>query len=571
MPRTTLPLIVGGLLLALSAAPFVPTIAAQTVSTDDVDAIFAEWDRPDSPGCALAVIHKGEIVYKNGYGSASLEHGVPITPSTVFYSGSVSRQFVALSIALLAEQGKLSFDDDIRAYLPEIPEYDRTITVRHLIHHTSGLRDYLQLGFLAGRSYLDSMAEEEVLALIARQDALNFSPGGQYLYSNSGYFLLAQIVERASGQTLREYTDEHVLGPLGMADSHFHDDNTMVVPRRADGYFRQDDGSWGVMTMRFALVGSGGLYTTVEDLVRWDQNFYHNTLGAGAQTLIDTTLTRGILASGDTLNYAFALGVGSYRGLKTVGHGGSLGGFRANLVRFPEHQFATAILCNLANVNPGALANRVADLYLADVLAPTASASEPETEAEARTVATVDPAIYDDYHGKYADALGLVIGIAREGERLILDWPGYDAIELFPESETMFFQHIDEDRFAFHREASGEVAGLTVHRGARRIHFTRIPAWTADELAAYAGAYHSDELQVTYTIALNDGDLTLRIQSNPPSELSVTRQDNASAEVGSMTFERDDHGAVTGFVLQSGRVRNLRFVLQPQMDADEHR
>ena len=159
---------------------------------------------------------------------ANLEHGVPITPTTVFYSGSVSKQFVALSIALLAEQGKLAFDDDIRAFLPEIPEYDWTITIRRLIHHTSGLRDYLQLGFLAGRNYLDSMAEEEVLALIARQDALNFSPGDQYLYSNSGYFLLAEIVKRVSGQTLREFARDHLLGPLGMHDSHFHDDNTRV-------------------------------------------------------------------------------------------------------------------------------------------------------------------------------------------------------------------------------------------------------------------------------------------------------------------------------------------------------
>ena len=470
-----LPLMVGGLLLVLSATHCARP-DAQAVSADEVDALFAEWDQPDSPGCALAVIHEGEIVYKNGYGMANLEHGVPITPTTVFYSGSVSKQFVALSIALLAEQGKLSFDDDIRAYLPAIPAYDRTITIRHLIHHTSGLRDYLQLGFLAGRSYLDSMAEEEVLALIARQDALNFSPGDQYLYSNSGYFLLAQIVERASGQTLREFARDHLLGPLGMRDSHFHDDNTRVVPRRADGYFKRDDEGWGVMTMRFALVGSGGLYTSVEDLFRWDQNFYHNTLGAGTQALIDTTLTRGLLTSGDTLSYAFALGVGSYRGLPTVGHGGSLGGYRADLKRFPEQHFATAILCNVANVNPGALAKPVADLYLAEVLAPE------ESEAEA------------------------------------------------------------------------------AYQNGQETPAKRLSDVPPDALADYVGEYHSDELQVTYAIALDEGQLSLRIQSNPPSALSVNKQDEASAEVGTMAFERDDHGMVTGFVLQSGRVRNLRFV-----------
>ena len=562
MPRTTLPLLASLLLLTLSTLTLVPEAATQAVSAEAVDALFTEWDQPDSPGCALAVIHEGEIVYKNGYGMANLEHGVPITPTTVFYSGSVSKQFVALSIALLAEQGKLSFDDDLRSYLPEIPEYDRTITIRHLIHHTSGLRDYLQLGFLAGRSYLDSMAEEEVLALIARQDALNFSPGDQYLYSNSGYFLLAQIVERASGQTLREFARDHLLGPLGMHDSHFHDDNTRVVPRRADGYFKRDDGGWGVMTMRFALVGSGGLYTSVEDLFRWDQNFYHNTLGAGTQALIDTTLTRGLLTSGDTLSYAFALGVGSYRGLKTVGHGGSLGGYRADLKRFPEQQFATAILCNVANVNPGALANQVADLYLAEVLAPAASASASETRPEARTVATVDPAIYDDYAGKYADESGLVISMTREGSKLMVDWPGYPPIELFPESETMFFQHVDEDRFVFEREASGDVAGLTVHRGARQIPFTRVPVLTARDLAVYVGVYYSDELQVTYTLSVKEEQLFLQIRSGSPTEMTPSGKDKSTANVGSMAFERDAEGMVTGFVLQSGRVRNLRFVKQ---------
>ena len=343
-------------------------------------------------------------------------------------------------------------------------------------------------------------------------------------------------------------------------EPRLNDDNTRVVPRRADGYFKRDDEGWGVMTMRFALVGSGGLYTTVEDLFRWDQNFYHNTLGAGTQALIDTTLTHGLLTSGDTLSYAFALGVGSYRGLKTVGHGGSLGGYRADLKRFPEQQFATAILCNVADVNPGVLANQVADLYLAEVLEPAASASEPETEPEARTVATVDPAIYDDYAGKYVDESGLVIRMTREGSTLMLDWPGYPPIELFPESETMFFQHVDEDRFAFHREASGDVAGLTVHRGARQLPFTRIPALTASELAAYAGVYHSDELQVTYTLSVKEEQLFLQIRSGSTTEITPSGKDKSTANVGSMAFERDDHGTVTGFVLQSGRVRNLRFV-----------
>ena len=547
------------LFLALIVALFSPDAVAQEGAAEAVDALFAEWDKPDSPGCALAVIQDGEIVYKNGYGMADLEHGVPITPQTVFYSGSVSKQFVAMSIALLAEQGKLSFDDDIRTYLPEIPEYDRTITIRHMVHHTSGLRDYLQLGFLAGRNYLDSMAEEEVIDLIARQEELNFSPGDQYLYSNSGYFLLAEIVKRASGMTLREYADAHILGPLGMNDSHFHDDNTMIVPRRADGYFKQD-GGWGVMTMRFALVGSGGLYTTVEDLYRWDQNFYNNALGAGSQDLIETTLTRGMLTSGDTLSYAFAVVVDTYRGLKTVSHGGALGGYRAHLMRFPDQQFSTALLCNFAEATPGTLAARIADLYLADMLEPR----EPEAMASSsdeRQEVAVDPALYDDYAGKYELAVqpGFVLTITREGDRLMGQATGQPQVELFPESETRFFLKVVDAQIEFVREASGAVTQVMLYQGGQELAANRLSDITPNEMAAYAGIYRSDELQATYTIALDEGGLTLRVQGNPPSELSVTEKDKASAEVGTMTFERDAEGMVTGFVLQSGRVRNLRF------------
>ncbi len=556
MLRTTLPLLIGLLFLSI----FVSEAAAQAVSAEAVDALFAEWDQPDSPGCAVAVIREGEIVYKNGYGMADLEHGVPITPTTVFYSGSVSKQFVAMSIALLAEQGKLSFDDDIRTYLPEIPEYDRTITIRHMIHHTSGLRDYLQLGFLAGRSYLDAMDEEEVIALIARQKELNFLPGEAYLYSNSGYFLLAEIVKRASGQTPREFAEAHILGPLGMKDSHFHDDNTMVVPHRADGYFKQDDG-WGLMTMRFALVGSGGLYTTVEDLYRWDQNFYQNTLGAGTQDLIETTLSRGLLAGGDTLSYAFAVDIGSYRGLKTISHGGALGGYRAHLMRFPDQQFSTALLCNFADATPGSLAAKLADLYLADVLAPEQPEAEAASSPGERKEVAVDPALYDDYAGKYELVVqpGFILTITREDDRLMGEATGQSKVELFPESETKFFLKVVDAQIEFERDASGAVTRLMLYQGGQKMAAKRLNDMAPEDLAEYLGAYHSDELQVTYTIALDEGALTLRIQSKPPSALSANQKDKASAEVGTMAFERDAGGAVTGFTLQSGRVRNLRF------------
>lgn len=329
-----------------------------------VDSIFAQWNGTDRPGGALAIVQHGKIIYKKGYGMADLEHGVPISSKTVFYAGSVSKQFVAMAILLLEEAGKLSVDDDIRKYLPEIPVYDNTITIRHLLHHTSGLRDYLALVELRGGSYLDYMPKEAVFELICRQKGLNFTPGEQYAYSNSGYFLLALLVERISGKTFRQFTQEHIFQPLGMEASFFNDNLYEMISNRAFGYRTADRGRFEPLFMRFALVGSGGLYTTVEDLYKWDQNFYNNKLGKGQASLIAKMQTNGKLNNGESCGYAFALVNGNYRGLPTVGHTGSLGGYRAYYVRFPEQFFSVILLGNVAEFGPSGLAMQVADILL---------------------------------------------------------------------------------------------------------------------------------------------------------------------------------------------------------------
>ncbi len=456
------------LLLAIQARP-----ADREGLEAEADEVFAPWDSTISPGCALAVIRDGDIIYSRGYGMANLEHAVAITPSTAFYAGSVSKQFVAASIALLAEEGAISLDDDIRTHVPEIPDYGQTITIRHLVHHTSGLRDYLTLMLLAGRNFADSASEEEVIALIARQKELNFEPGAQHLYSNSGYFLLAQIVKRASGKTLREYAEEQIFDPLSMASSHFHDDLTMFVPKRAEGHLAGEDGDWELTRSRFALVGSGGLFTTVEDLFRWDQNFYDNRLGKGGPGLLDLVHTRGKLNDGEELDYAFGLTLGEYRGLKTVRHGGALGGYRSHLLRFPGEHFSVAIACNLDQIDPGSLADRIADIYLEDSLEAPKPPKPP----------------------------------ARD-------------------------------------EKPGDEAPVSV------------------DLSDYIGNYWSDELQVAYRLFIEGEELFLRIGWNPKTLLRPVEKDVLVFPHVKAVFERDRNDAVTGFVLDAGRVRNLRFSKQ---------
>ena len=329
----------------------------------DVNKVFVRWDRADSPGCALAVVKDGQIVYKKGYGMANLELDVPITPESVFYIGSVSKQFVAFCVALLAEQGKLSLEDDIRKYLPEMPDYGRPITIRHLIHHTGGIRDYLELESIAGIPF-GTYHEQDALNLLLRQKELNFRPGEENSYSNSGYFLLGVIVNRVSGKSLRQFAEENIFEPLNMNNSRFHDDYAELIKKRATGYYDRGKGEYKNFISTFDCVGSGGLFTSVEDLFLWDQNFYHHK--AGGKEVMDLMHTREILNNGTILDYAFGLVIGEYRGLKIVEHGGSLGGYRTDLLRFPDQRFSVILLSNLSSFDPSRLARQVADIYLAD-------------------------------------------------------------------------------------------------------------------------------------------------------------------------------------------------------------
>lgn len=352
--------------LGLPGAP-----AAQQVDTDVdpavVDTLFEEWDREGSPGCALGVYHDDEMLYQQGYGEANLDYGVPIRPEeTRFYIASVSKQFTAAAIAILADQGELDLDDQVRDHVPDLPDYGEPVTVGQLVHHTSGIRDYLSLMSIAGRSMEDVYTIDDFVDLITAQQELNFDPGEEHLYSNSGYVLMTRIVEEVSGQSLRAFTDEHIFEPLGMDHTHFHDDRHEIIPNRAWSYGRDDDEFELTYIGNFQGVGDGGLYTTIEDMLQWDRNLYNNQLEA-APNLNDYMHRPGVLVDGDTLDYAFGLSMDTYKGSETVGHGGSYMGFRAHYLRFPEHRYSVALQCNLGSINPSGLARDVAGIYLEEI------------------------------------------------------------------------------------------------------------------------------------------------------------------------------------------------------------
>src|SRR5271154_394681 len=361
---------------------------AQTLPPDvtkQVDKVFEKWDKPDSPGCALGVYRDGKIVYKHGYGTADLNDDVPITPATVFHVASMSKQFTAASIVLLAQQGKLSLDDDVRKYIPELPDFGERITIRHLVHHTSGLRDQWNLLELAGWRYsLDLITNDDVMSVMTRQKDLNFKPGDKHVYCNTGYTLMGLIVKRVSGVSLREFTTKNIFEPLGMAHTHFRDDHAEIIKHDALGYEQEGkDKVFRMSLTNFDTVGATSLHTTVEDLQLWDENFYHPRIGG--QPFLDQMLERGTLNSGERLDYAFGLVEGKYRGLPTVDHGGADAGYRSDLTRFPEQHFSAAVLCNSAETNPRRLARQVADIVLAkDLKAPEpAAAREPAKSSAA--------------------------------------------------------------------------------------------------------------------------------------------------------------------------------------------
>ena len=301
------------LTVALTACVASPVTAVQTGSQADarVDELFTAFDRPDSPGAAVLVVRDSEVVYRKGFGQANLEHGVSITPSTVFDIASMSKQFAGMSIAMLVEAGRIDLEDDIRTYLPDLPDFGHTITVDHLLHHTSGIRDWPGTLAVAGWRMDDVISFEQILTMARNQQDLNFTPGAEYSYSNTGYNILAALVAQVSGQTFREWTHANLFQPLGMADTHFHDNHAEIVENRARGYARNADGFQNLPNGLTAL-GSSSLYTTIDDLAKWIFNFDAGRVGG--LSVIERMQQRGVLNDGEEIRYAFGQSVGEYRG-----------------------------------------------------------------------------------------------------------------------------------------------------------------------------------------------------------------------------------------------------------------
>jgi len=433
-----------------------------------IDAIFADVNRSDSPGCAMGIVQDGELIYTQGYGMANLECEMPIDSASIFHVASVSKQFTCMAILLLLQDGKLKLDDDVRRYIPELPDYGDVITIRHLAHHISGLRDQWELLRYAGWREDDVKTNDDVLYLAARQRGVNFRPGEEYLYCNTGYTLMAIIVERLSGQLFRAFTTERIFKPSGMARTHFHDFHGELVVGRTSAYQKRQEGGYQVSIPMFDTVGATSLFTTVEDLARWAHNFETGVVGSD---VLDVMHKQGVLNSGEQIGYALGQSVETYRGLKQVQHSGSDAGYRSHFVRFPEQNAAMIVLSNLNTSNPGGRVRQMMDVYFEGILEPLPKKASEEETVSAKEKVEVD-VICADYLGDYycydVDATYRVFD--DDGLQVYRPKRGTGNLKC---NEADVFNHGSET-WRFQRSGDGCVCGVSISSGrVRNLWFAR--------------------------------------------------------------------------------------------------
>jgi CubicO group peptidase (beta-lactamase class C family) len=447
--------------------------------------------------------------------------------------------------------------------LPEVPDFGHRITIRHLIHHTSGLRDQWQLLSLSGWRPDDPKSEADILWLVGRQRALNFVPGSEHLYSNTGYTLMGTIVQRVSGKSLRQFTTERIFGPLGMMSTHFHDDHAMIVPGRTSAYQLRPGRAAGGATARlddFAIsipvfdnAGATSLFTTVQDLAKWEANFLQPQVGDTAT--LRQMYERGRLTDGREIPYAFALTHGQFRGLNTIGHGGADAGYRADFLRLPDQRHAFIAMCNIASANPGALTRSMAEVVLGDRMTAVQAGAPAMTPTVAKPI---DAALLRTLAGPYLDP-------KTEELRTIVYRDNTKA--LHPDAPNApALVHIGDSVFTL-TGPTGQVTrmritthGMTDLRSS--VTFLRMPAAVTerDKLSEFAGRYRSEELDVDWTIALSEqGALMLSRRRVPAQRMMPSYADGFASPPGSMRFTRDASGRVTGFLLTAGRIRHVRF------------
>lgn len=539
-------------LLTYFLFPNLATSQSLEPTSQQIDALFSRWDNSDSPGAAIAIIKDGKVLYKKGYGMANLEHGTPNTPQTIFDIASVSKQFGAMAIAMLAKAGEISLDDDIHTYIPEVPNFGDSITIRHLVHHTSGLRDWPATLAVGGWRMDDIISFDQILRMTWKQQTLNFEPGSAYSYSNTGYNLLAEVVPRVTGRSFPEWMDELVFTPLGMNHSHFQDDHQMIVKNRAQAY-RKESGTYKMIPNGLTALASSSLFTSVDDLIKWVLNFETKEVGGSE---VDSLMhVQGVLNNGNRIPYAFGNSIRPYKGLQHVTHSGSWAGFKTYLLRFPEERFAVIVLGNASDLGASRRAYEIVDLYLQDRFIPE------EPAVNEITSINLTQTQLERFEGNYKLGLNWYINIFIEDGKLKTQATNEKAFDMTPVSNTKFWV----PAYKAYIDFKGPETASPTHFEYKDYHAPRVGEFiTQEDVAAddYLGTYYSDELETTYTLQEIDGKLVLQHLRHGTLKLFPIIEDVFRSDHWFMVeveFVRDSSGKITGFLTSSNRARNILF------------
>lgn len=529
-------------------------IAKTHADTDgQVDRLFSKWT-DSTPGCAVGVATDGKAVLAKAYGMADLEHDVKNTPDTIFEAGSVSKQFTAAAMLLLAREGKLSLDDPVKKYVPELPQYETPLTIRHMLNHTSGLRDWGSVAAISGWPRTTRVhTHAHVLDIVSRQKSLNFPSGTRWSYSNTGFNLAAVIVSRVSGMSFPDFTRTRIFEPLGMKDTSWRDDHTRVVKRRAVAYDETKDGFHTDMPFE-QVYGNGGLLTTVGDLLKWNENF--TTPKVGDASFVAEQQQPGRFNDGRVHDYALGLMVATYKGVRQVEHSGSTAGYRAHLARYPDQHVSVAVLCNVSSGNATQAAHSVADVYLGDraktPAAPTATHSLTSADLEAAS-------------GLYRNATtGVPLTIARDGDVLRVERGQPDGLNpqrgqpLVATSASSFVTATGQKW-----QLAGRTLRMTDPFGTvdtyERVTSAKPSIAQLNELA---GTYASDEAETTLTVAVNGDALVIRRRPDTTLKLTPVYADAFTAPQLGLVIFRRDAGHVTALGVVEDRVWDMRFARQ---------
>jgi len=541
------------------------TVAAEDKVATQLDQLLKRSWQTKAPGFSVAVIQHGKPLYEKGYGLANLEYDISVAPQTIYHVASVSKQFTAMAVVLLEQDGKLSLEDDLHKYLPELPDYGHSVTIRQLLQHTSGIRDQWQTLALAGWRLDDVITQEQILRVLFRQKELNFVPGTRHLYSNGGYTLAAEIVSRVAGKPFSDFCRERIFEPLGMAHTHFHIDHRRIVHDRAYSYSKDGDG-YQAEPLNYANVGATSLFTTAPDLVRWLDNF--RELKVGGHPAIERVQEQAVLADGTKIDYALGLSIEKHRGLKTISHGGGDAGYRSFVLWFPEQELGVAVLSGLASFDTAGAAYKVADAVLGDKLAPKEKpkpAAAPAAAQTNRNYVKLDSGVVKKFAGTYKLDVGPTVKFFEKEGRFMAEVPGEGTVELHPLSTNRFF---------FEKPPAGEVEFSAQKEGAMRLKVsheaggtvtgerTADTAWEPKDFEAFQGTYWSDELETQYKIKLKDGKLTADHIRHGNIELFPTMQDQFATRqwfMGQVKFQRDASGKVSGVTLGGGRLTGILF------------